>query len=377
MRNARPLLVAVLPALILAAVSCRTIPLEEKDLAMRKTDKPQRPASTLAPTYLRCEYRVDPLGIDVLRPRLSWIVESPQRGQKQTAYRLLVASDRNHLKPGKSDLWDSGKVDSDETAPILYDGKPLESRMQCYWKVRVWDKDGKASDWSEPALWTMGLLAESDWKAVWIGMDETGYDQAYSEHLAGAQWIWFPEGNPRQSAPVATRYFRRTITIPENREVQSARCFITADNSFIVYVNGRKAGSGTNYQQMVHLDITKRLQPGRNLLAVAATNEGDAPNPAGLLAALHLEFAQGAPKRMVTDAEWKVTDTPATGWNRLDFQDHSWAKAKELGRCGCSPWGEISTGELLLPPPRYLRKEFTLKKPVKRATIYALSLIHI
>src|SRR5262249_28145308 len=124
----------------------------------------------LTPTYLRCESLLDPLGIDVHAPRLSWIVESSARGQKQTAYQVLVAGDRDTLARDRGDLWDSGRVASGETAAVVYAGQPLRSHQACYWKVRVWDKDEKPSAWSQPVFWTMGLLDPSDWRqAEWIG----------------------------------------------------------------------------------------------------------------------------------------------------------------------------------------------------------------
>ncbi len=116
----------------------------------------------------RCQYQVDPLGIDVVKPRLSWILQSPERAEKQTAYRVLVASSPDMLANDQGDLWDSGRVASDQTIHVEYAGKPLASRMQCFWKVRAWDKSGQASAWSKPARWTMGLLSPSDWDAKWI-----------------------------------------------------------------------------------------------------------------------------------------------------------------------------------------------------------------
>jgi len=126
----------------------------------------------VSPTHLRCEYHVNPLGIDVLQPRLSWQLESDERDQQQKAYRILVASSPEKLEKNEGDLWDSGDVRSDESIQIVYEGKSLTSRQQCWWKVVVMDQDGKASDWSEPAMWSMGLLEPTDWKAQWIGFDE-------------------------------------------------------------------------------------------------------------------------------------------------------------------------------------------------------------
>ena len=126
----------------------------------------------IIPKQLRCEYRQNPLGIDVLHPRLSWVLEAEvgcPRGQRQQAYQVLVASSPCLLEAEKGDLWDSGKVDSDESIHVVYEGVPLRSRQRCFWKVRVWGANGEVSSWSEVASWTMGLLKANEWKAKWIG----------------------------------------------------------------------------------------------------------------------------------------------------------------------------------------------------------------
>ena len=122
----------------------------------------------IVPTGLRCEYQKNPLSIDAAKPRLSWISESSRRGQKQTGYRILVASSPDILSNDVGDRWDSGNVQSDQSVHIEYAGKPLSARQRCYWKVRLWDRSGKVSDWSKPAFWTMGILEKSNWKAKWI-----------------------------------------------------------------------------------------------------------------------------------------------------------------------------------------------------------------
>ncbi len=104
-----------------------------------------------AVTNPRCEYLENPLGIDAIRPRLSWTIESDQRAQKQTAYQVLVAGSEEKLRSNQGDLWDSGKVASDETVQIYYAGVPLTSRQKCFWKVRVWDQDGKRLKARSPA----------------------------------------------------------------------------------------------------------------------------------------------------------------------------------------------------------------------------------
>ncbi len=117
---------------------------------------------------IRCEYLENPLGIDTQKPRLSWIIESTHRGERQTAYRILVASTPGLLAKDQGDLWDSGKVLSDRQIQVEYSGKLLDSREQCYWKVCVWDAADK-SYWSQPAQWTMGVLKPEDWPGRWIG----------------------------------------------------------------------------------------------------------------------------------------------------------------------------------------------------------------
>src|ERR1039457_3931588 len=117
---------------------------------------------------IRCEYLANPLGIDTTSPRLSWTITSTRRGDIQSAYQVLVASSPKLLNENKGDLWDSGKVSSDESSQIAYAGSPLVSRESCFWKVRTWDHDGEPGDWSQLAQWSMGLLQPADWSAKWI-----------------------------------------------------------------------------------------------------------------------------------------------------------------------------------------------------------------
>jgi Bacterial alpha-L-rhamnosidase 6 hairpin glycosidase domain/Alpha-L-rhamnosidase N-terminal domain/Bacterial alpha-L-rhamnosidase concanavalin-like domain/Bacterial alpha-L-rhamnosidase C-terminal domain len=124
--------------------------------------------SAMQVDYLRCEYLRDPMGIDATAPRLSWVLRSDQRGERQTAYQILVASSEEQLASDQGDLWDTGKVLSDETAQINYHGRPLASRQPCWWKVRAWNHADEPSAWSSPARWEIGLLRPEDWTAKWI-----------------------------------------------------------------------------------------------------------------------------------------------------------------------------------------------------------------
>ena len=125
-------------------------------------------AASICAGQLHCEQRDNPAGIDETNPQLSWVLASDQRGEKQTAYQILVASSLDNLKAETGDLWDSGKVISDDSAQITYEGKQLVSRQECFWKTKVWGRDGQPSAWSQPASWSMGLLQQSDWTAQWI-----------------------------------------------------------------------------------------------------------------------------------------------------------------------------------------------------------------
>ncbi|MDI9551420.1 MAG: family 78 glycoside hydrolase catalytic domain [Bacteroidales bacterium] len=125
----------------------------------------------LMPQDLRCEHMIAPRVVDIPAPRLSWINEAGKsvKNEAQTAYRILVASDESLLEEGKADLWDSGKIASDQSTMVAYAGEALTSGANCYWKVRVWNAKGKPSRWSDTAYWGMGILDASLWKAEWIG----------------------------------------------------------------------------------------------------------------------------------------------------------------------------------------------------------------
>jgi len=326
-------------------------------------------AAAMAPVNLQCEYRSNPLGLDVARPRLSWQVRSEERDQGQTAYEIQVADSREQLQKEPGNLWDSGKVTGDETVNLAYSGKPLASGGQCFWKVRVWDKRGRASDWSAPAMWSMGLLEAKDWQGKWIGWDQAENTNGFG----GAKWIWFSEGNPADSAPVGTRYFRREFALPANQVVTAATITMTADNEFRLFVNGQEAGKSDNWKVPGMIAIGKLLKPGQNVLAVEARNIGDGPNAAGLVGRLKVVFEAGNTFALDTDGSWKSATNSDAGWNALAFDDSAWAKAKPLGDYGMQPWGTIGDEDRRLPA-RYLRHEFAVEKKVRRATAYVCGL---
>jgi len=347
-------------------------------MAIQANARPIIQASGLAPGNLGCEYLVNPLGIGTTKPRLSWTVQSNQRGQVQSAYRILVASNLKLLGKDMGDLWDSGKVASDRSNQIVYQGAPLKSRVRCYWKVRVWDKQGQPSAWSERAGWTMGLLDPNDWEGKWIGFDASRKRDAQTRKvdLTKAKWIWYPEADTTGGAPVATRYFRTEFLVPEGRQLVAAPCAVAADNSFKMFLNGRRIRNGNNFKQAVEADVKENLLTGKNVLAIEANNEGEAPNPAGVIAILSLQFADGQSVNVISDGTWRASDTGGANWMNVDFDAGKWPRARVIGDYGTEPWGDVSVvpGDLFLPPAQLLRKQFVLEKPIERATVYASAL---
>src|SRR5579859_1676310 len=125
-----------------------------------------------APTHPRCESMDNPLGIDVVHPRFSWWMQNEARGAKQSAYQIQVASSEEGLSKGEADVWDSEKIENSESVNVPYGGAELKSRRRYFWRVRVWDQDGKPSPYSAIQWWEMGLLAKEDWKAEWISRND-------------------------------------------------------------------------------------------------------------------------------------------------------------------------------------------------------------
>ena len=157
---------------------------------------------------LRCEYLCDPLGIDILsaKTRLDSLV--PQRGQKQTAYQVLVASTPELLSHDNGDLWDSGRVESDQSTQLDYAGKPLASRLRCFWKVRAWDEDWQTHRLERTGTVDDGPAERKDWQAAWI-TESTAKDVG----VDGGAWIWYPHPQPVEETPPGVCRFRTHLNI--------------------------------------------------------------------------------------------------------------------------------------------------------------------
>ena len=209
-------------------------------------------ASTdVSATDLRCEYLTDPLGIDAQPPRLSWkLVDSNKtRGQKQTAYQIVVTSDSPDGTATAADVWDSGKVNSPTSVNNVYAGAALTSGQNCTWRVRVWDKDGNPTKWSPEARFSMGLLEPSDWKGDWIRYKEAD----------NIKHIWYRKNFSLESVP--SRAFVHLASIGYHE----------------LFVNGQRIGTRvlspgvTNLEKRalyVTYDIARELKEGDNVIAV-------------------------------------------------------------------------------------------------------------
>ncbi len=270
---------------------------------------------------LRTEYRENPVGIDAPQPRLSWKISAPEnaRGVRQTAYRILVASDEDRLKRGEGDLWDSGKVESAETVNLPYAGRELVSSSTALWKVQVWDETGRSGGWSPVGRWTMGVLRPEDWRAAWISFRDT-------EPL--------PTDRATLHLPPA-RHYRKTFETA--RTVKRATVHAAALGLFELHLNGRRVGDGwfepgwSDYAKRGYYrshDVTAWMNAGVNTLGAVVSDGwyagyvgygllvGYGPNKSGrnfygktpaLLVQLEIEYTDGSRETRVTDGSWQVS----------------------------------------------------------------------
>ena len=291
-------------------------------------------------SHLTCEYRTNPLGIDVLQPRLSWQLQSERRGARQSAYQILVAPSEAHLEIDTSLLWDSGKIQSDQSIHVPYSGPPLSSGQRAYWKVRAWNEVGEETE-SSSAWWEMGLLERTDWEAQWVGASFSG--------------------GPRTTSPAP--YLRKEFA--NQKELVTARLYATAIGLYECYLNGVRVGDALltpgwtdfckHIQYQVY-DVTELLQQGLNAFGavlgdgwgvghiawVGRQRYADRPQ---LLAQIVLTYADGSKEIIAADNTWKVTSGPIlesdmlmgesydarrelTGWDKAGYDDTRWWPAE-------------------------------------------------
>lgn len=294
-------------------------------------------ATPLRVTALKCEYAVNPLGVDVATPRLSWQLAADQNDQRQTAWQVLVASSPEFLAADRGDLWDSGRTAGDQTTLIAYGGKPLASSQQVFWKVRSWDGAGQPTAWSAPATWTMGLLSPEDWRGRWIT------SKVREENLL----------------------LRREFAVKPG--LRRAIAHVSGLGQYELFLNGTKAGTDvlspgwTDYKDTVLYDtreVTSLLRSGANAVALSLGNGMlHVVRPPGRFAKflgsfglhrailhLRLEYADGSVEFVGTDEQWRTHAGPITfssiyggedfdarmvqsGWNQPGFTGQGWQPA--------------------------------------------------
>ena len=329
-------------------------------------------------THLKCEWLVNPAGIDVRQPRLSWQIQSDQRNVVQTACQVLVASGIEKLKKNEADIWNSGKIASEQSVNIQYAGKPLISGATYYWKIKIFTNAGEAES-LETGCWTMGLLKATEWKAKWIGYDKAS-----------------PWDSITQWSRLSARYFRKQFQSAS--VVKRATVYISGLGLYELYLNGKKVGdhvlspAPTDYRKSVlynTYDVTGEVKSGDNTIAAVLGNgrfftmrqayKPQKINTFGypkLLLQLDIEYADGKKKTIVSDASWKLNvDGPIrtnneydgeeydatkefAGWNSNDFNDAKWMQAEMVK----APLGKLKAQ--MNPPMKVMKavKPVSLKK---------------
>ncbi|MCU7727465.1 glycoside hydrolase family 78 protein [Actinoplanes sp. KI2] len=311
-------------------------------------------ASPATVAGLTTERQAGPVGIDAPKPRFGWRLAGPTPGLVQGRYQIAVGTAAN-----QADVWDSGQVASGQSVDVGYGGPSLQSDHTYHWRVRIWDAQGRPSPWSADATFDTGLFnPAAEWQASFIGAPVTA-------SLTGAQWIWYPEGDPATTAPAATRYFRRGFTLTGT---SATRLVVTGDDTADVWLNGVQVSSSRrvadSWKRATSVDVSAAARTGTNTLAIAATNTS--AGPASVIAKL----TQGS-TTVVTDGSWKAQQTAPAGWQQPGFNDDAWPAAQVTAALGAGPWGS----QVSVPQPTpYLSKVFGIGKPIARARLFATAL---
>ncbi len=321
------------------------------------------------PVSLRVDSRVDPLGIDTPNPSLSWRSDDTAKNWTQAAYRIEVASDPSLLAASKPDIWDSGRIASNESIGIAYKGPSLTGGERYFWRVRTWDAAGKQELSTEAAWWETGLLAQSAWKAHWISWT----DRTETRELAQMRWLWLPGGDAehvQSKQPAEFRYILHLDAAPE-----SAILHCLTGGSFTTEVNGQQTGHKEEWGAFDREDLRAQLHAGPgasgdNEIIVRTTARGaNAPKtvPNGFAAVLELRPAGERDQEIVSDASWSARSG----------SDAAWQPAQVVGPLSAL---RVNTGsdreELEAAPDRIstevslLRKTFAVSGRIRSARLY-------
>ena len=317
-----------------------------------------------APVRLRCEYLVNPLGIDAATPRLSWQSNNSERNWKQAAYEILVASSADRLRAGQADIWDSGKTNSDESVGIAYKGPALESQKRYFWKVRVWDSAGHTSESSEAAWWETGLLHPADWRAKWI----TGNNPEDEADRKDIHWVWAQGQDALAVPPKATAKFQVGVTVTQ--KPRAADLVLAVRGNYTASVNGHDIGHKKEWGAFDRRDISDQLVIGKNLIEISVTapdiprwgpEAGAKSTKAALAAIVKITRADGAIDRFPTGANWQAAKE----------NESQWSSANVAGELSDPRFGDPGP---LPQPAASFRHGFASAKSVKDARLYVTAL---
>ncbi len=341
-------------------------------------------AQTGKPYALQCEALVAPIGMDAQRPHLSWRLQDARDGAKQTAYDLQIASNLKVLEGGKPDVWDSGRISSDQSIDVAYQGPELKPSTRYYWRVLVWDKDGKPYPASDASWWETGLLDQSNWKAKWISYEEPE-EKAVRE--SGATWL--VNEDTKVTALEDTHYdFRLRFRAPEN--VIRAALYVTGQDTTSVWINGKKisdaapmlnSGALAWKKYDVRL-ITADVHSGENLLAIDVTryvskDQGQTPNPGQSPMGMVLVMTEADGSLSIVKSGqpgWKAAFHASGNWQDPGFDDSGWKDALVLTELK-SDFGPPDKGMASRTGAvKSLRHNFETEKAIAGARLYATAL---
>lgn len=333
------------------------------------------------PTDLRTDSLIQPLGIDSPRPTLSWRLQDVTPGAKQTAYEIFVYSKPSTAIETKPDVWDSGRVASSTSTGVAYGGPELQPEKRYFWRVQVWDKDGKPYPISAITWWETGLLSQSNWQGKWIGYEAP---ELHSIRESGAMWITNSASQP--SEPNDTQHdFRFTFSL--DRPVRSAALYATGADTTAAWINGRQVlqlQPLVPWQQMpwgtyTRVDVTTSVHTGANLLAIGVTRfltarQKQVSTRTPMSACLFIAFTDSSTKLFTSSVRgWKAALNAPDGWWHEDFPDASWEAAEPYtpppGGFDGGPGRPWPTG-----PVAALRRNFREDKAVVSARLYATAL---
>lgn len=334
--------------------------------------------STEAPTDLRCEYLINPIGIDEASPRLSWLVPHDGKPCSQTAYRIVVSSTAEQALRAEGDVWDSGKVRRDQTCNVPFNGRELKSRQLCFWRVCWWDQNDASSEWSEIARFEMGLLHDIDWAGQWISKEEVREFKSKGSTLLGE-----PLGDYINAF---TLYLRREFRL--KRRVARARAYVCGLGYYELRLNGDKVGSSvldpaqTDYTRIAlysTYDVTSQLASEDAFAIGVLLGNGrhirsygyDAPK---LRLQLAVDYEDGTADTFATTSDWKVSYGPLQenglyfgerydarlempGWDMPGFDESAWDPAHIVSG--------VPVGAQMLEPIRVVQ----MRPPQKWSTL--------